>query len=82
MRSSRAPSPAGVSNYHDFGYNVDTFPAPAEQLRAYKDELHIRMGGIRKPRLGNTDLLNEARGKGYLLPGGGKALPESAYLGV
>ena len=59
-----------MANYHDFGYNVDTFPSPSEQLQQYRDDLHIRMGGIRKPRLGNTDLLNEARGKGYLLPGG------------
>jgi len=27
------------------------------------------MGGIRKPRLGNTELLKFAKSKGYILPG-------------
>jgi len=63
-------SPQGESWYQDFGYNADTFPSPAEQLASYRKDLHIRMGGIRKPRLGNTALLDEARTKGFLLPGG------------
>ena len=68
--SDYAFPPPGVSNYHDFGYNNATFPQPKAQLTDYADNLHIRMGGIRKPRLGNTDLLVEAAAKGYLLPGG------------
>ena len=62
--------PEGYDWYHDFGYNSATFPAPAEQLGSYRKDLHFRMGGIRKPRLGNTALLDEARSKGFLLPGG------------
>ena len=62
--------PQGFPWYHDFGFSPQTFPEPAPQLASYRKDLHFRMGGIRKPRLGNTDLLNEARAKGFLLPGG------------
>ena len=62
--------PAGFPWYHDFGFSDATFPQPSQQLDAYRHDLHIRMGGIRKPRLGNTALLDEARQKGFLLPGG------------
>lgn len=70
-------SPQGVPSYQDFGYNPATFPEPAAQLASYRDDLHIRMGGIRKPRLGNSALLDEARRKGYLLPGGEAAASAS-----
>ena len=62
--------PQGFPWYDDFGFSSSTFPDPQQQLSEYKSELNIRMGGIRKPRLGNTALLNEARAKGFLLPGG------------
>jgi alpha-glucosidase len=61
--------PAGEPWYHDFGYHNATFPNPKEQLRSYREDLHFRMGGIRKPRLGNTELLDYARSKNWILPG-------------
>lgn len=62
--------PSGEPSYQDFGYNEATFPSPKEQLALYASELHFHMGGIRKPRLGSSALLLEARAKGLLLPGG------------
>mmetsp|Transcript_136081 Transcript_136081/g.339375 ORF Transcript_136081/g.339375 Transcript_136081/m.339375 type:complete len:769 (-) Transcript_136081:88-2394(-) len=61
--------PHGTSYYKDFGFNSATFPAPKHQLARYAKK-DFRMGGIRKPRLGNTHLLNMARSKGWILPGG------------
>ena len=63
-------APSGRQDYFDFGYSSATFPAPRTQLASYRRDLHVRMGGIRKPRLGNSELLREARAKGFLLPGG------------
>jgi hypothetical protein len=51
-------------------YGATTFPEPQQQFQSYREDRHIRFGGIRKPRLGNTALLNEARQKGFVLPGG------------
>lgn len=62
--------PEGHPTYHDFGYNHATLPTAKAQLSKYYDTWHFRMGGIRKPRLGNTQLLDEARSMGLLLPGG------------
>jgi len=62
--------PNGETWYDDFGFAKATFPEPQQQLTQYHDDLHFRMGGIRKPRLGNTDLLNFARSKGWIFPGG------------
>lgn len=56
--------------YDDFGFNPVTFPDPAGQLKSYHEDLHFHMGGIRKPRLGNTATLAMAKAAGYLLPGG------------
>lgn len=55
----------GVDGYTDFGYNNVTFPNPQDQLKLYHDELKVRFGGIRKPRLGNKDLLVMARSKNW-----------------
>jgi len=64
-------SPAGEPWYDDFGFAKATFPEPAAQLAEYHAEpLGYHMGGIRKPRLGNTALLKEALAKGFILPGG------------
>ena len=73
--------PKGFSDYHDFGYNNVTLPDPVAQLKSYRNDLHYRFGGIRKPRLGNTELLNEARSLGLMLPGGegGGSLNAHAY---
>lgn len=45
--------PKGSPSFQDFTYNNITFPAPVQQLQQYHTDLHVRFGGIRKPRLGN-----------------------------
>jgi len=60
----------GESDFSDFGFNPVTFPDPAAQLKTYRAKYHVRFSGIRKPRLGNTGLLEQARASGWLLPGG------------
>ena len=55
----------GSPTYTDFGYGPATFPDPAAQLKQYHDELHMRFGGIRKPRLGNSELLVMAHSKNW-----------------
>lgn len=67
--SDYAFAPEGEPWYHDFEYWNVTFPQPVTQLSTYRDVLNFRMGGIRKPRLGNTAALEMARSKGWLLPG-------------
>jgi alpha-glucosidase len=60
--------PLGKPWYTDFGYNARLFPDPQSQLPYYRDELHVKFGGLRKPRLGNTELLEQATAKGWILP--------------
>lgn len=79
--SDYTSTPLGLANYHDFGYNPLTFPDPAAQLSEYASALHVRMGGIRKPRLANPALLAEARGLGLLLPGCERSLLRSPRSG-
>lgn len=59
----------GSPTFVDFSYNAAVWPAPLEQLVEYHTKWNVRFGGIRKPRLGNSDLLTMAKGKGWLLPG-------------
>eukprot|EP01012_Entosiphon_sulcatum_P028013 TRINITY_DN3384_c0_g1_i1.p1 TRINITY_DN3384_c0_g1~~TRINITY_DN3384_c0_g1_i1.p1 ORF type:complete len:742 (-),score=126.42 TRINITY_DN3384_c0_g1_i1:48-2273(-) len=59
----------GSPTFVDFGYNNVTFPAPVQQLQQYHNDFHLRFGGIRKPRLGNSDLLVMAKNKGWLIGG-------------
>jgi len=63
-------APSGKSWYKDFGFSKGTLPHPKEQLSAYERESHVRIGGSRKPRLGNTNFLDTAHAKGWTLPGG------------
>ena len=61
--------PAGEAGFTDFGWNPAVFPDPAAQL----SELHdagVRFVGIRKPRLGNADLLKFVRSKDWDFRGG------------
>jgi len=58
---------AGASNFQDFSFNNKTFPNPTDQLKLYRDQLNMRFGGIRKPRLGNSDSLVMAKTKGWLV---------------
>jgi alpha-glucosidase len=62
----------GDPNYFDFGYNNITFPPPQGPLIAhYRSAYNVRFGGIRKPRLGNSDALVMAQSKGWLMGQGG-----------
>lgn len=65
--------PTGAANYSDFSYNAALFPPPAAAplIAHYRDAYGVRFGGIRKPRLGNTALLAEARSQGWMLGQGG-----------
>jgi alpha-glucosidase len=62
--------PKGKAEFLDFASNPKTFPDLARQLTGYHNEKHVRMGGIRKPRLGNTQNIEMAKGKGWIFPGG------------
>ncbi len=58
---SHAPTPT-------FSWNNITWPAPAAALVSrYRSQYNVRFGGIRKPRLGNSDLLVMAQSKGWLM---------------
>jgi alpha-glucosidase len=65
--------PKGVAGYSDFGWNTNLFPEPAKQIRDYKNQ-GVHFVGIRKPRLGNTDLLAMLRARHWNLEekGGGQ----------
>jgi hypothetical protein len=63
--------PTGYPWYNDFGYYNVTFPQPQIQLANYhKSPYNFKMGGIRKPRLGNTASISYAMSQGWILPGG------------
>lgn len=53
----------GKPDFKDFSYNPTTFPNPVAQLTSYHKDLNLRFGGIRKPRLGNSDSLTMAKRK-------------------
>jgi alpha-glucosidase len=58
----------GSPSFVDFKYNSVLFPSPVSQLNDYHNNFKVRFGGIRKPRLGNSDLLATVKNKGWLLP--------------
>eukprot|EP00429_Kryptoperidinium_foliaceum_P020597 CAMPEP_0176048522 /NCGR_PEP_ID=MMETSP0120_2-20121206/24104_1 /TAXON_ID=160619 /ORGANISM="Kryptoperidinium foliaceum, Strain CCMP 1326" /LENGTH=755 /DNA_ID=CAMNT_0017381941 /DNA_START=84 /DNA_END=2351 /DNA_ORIENTATION=+ len=77
-----AYNPEGKPYYTDFGYNPKLFDEPAAQLATYQNDFHIRFGGIRKPRIGNSGMLTDLRAKGWILPNGepaGTYPPEGHY---
>ncbi|RYE07510.1 MAG: hypothetical protein EOP51_33835, partial [Sphingobacteriales bacterium] len=55
----------GKADFTDFTFNPKLFPHPAKQIAALKSQ-GIKSIGIRKPRLGNTALLDTARANGWL----------------
>ncbi len=61
---------AGETNFSDFGWNPLLFPEPAAQLADYKAQ-GVRVVGIRKPRMGNSETLKMIRAKGWDLPQAG-----------
>jgi alpha-glucosidase len=60
-------APAGETNFSDFGWNAALFPEPAAQVAEYKAQ-GVRVVGIRKPRLGDSETLQMIRAKGWNLP--------------
>ena len=72
--------PTGSPTFQDFTYNPVTFPDNGANIVAkYRDELHLRFGGIRKPRLGNSALIAMAEQKGWSVrqPSGGNGGPRN-----
>mmetsp|Transcript_41321 Transcript_41321/g.108534 ORF Transcript_41321/g.108534 Transcript_41321/m.108534 type:complete len:735 (-) Transcript_41321:84-2288(-) len=70
--------------FNDFDWHNTTFPAPREQMQKYRD-MGFRYAGIRKPRLGNSELLADASSKGWILPQGepgGDPFGSSGFYGV
>lgn len=61
------PPNTGKSYYDDFGFNEVLFPEPRYQLSDYESRYHIKVAGIRKPRMGNSATIAEARKNGWLL---------------
>jgi alpha-glucosidase len=59
----------GLPNWKDFSFNPKLFPDPSGQIAAMKAN-GVHFVGIRKPRLGNSDLLKMARSGGWILAPG------------
>lgn len=60
---------AGSTNYTDFSWNPLLFPEPEKQVA----DLHahgVHVLGIRKPRLGNSELLTQLRERGWISTAG------------
>lgn len=54
----------GLPGFEDFGWNTNLFPNPAKQIKMYQQE-GVHFVGIRKPRMGNSDVLAMMRAKGW-----------------
>ncbi|CAK9112108.1 unnamed protein product [Durusdinium trenchii] len=61
----------GEAWYEDFGWNPELFPSPAQQLKTYLLDQQLFVAGIRKPRLGNRQLLHLAKERKWIAPEGG-----------
>jgi alpha-glucosidase len=59
--------PEGKPDFVDFDWNPILFPDPKGQVAGFAQN-GLRMVGIRKPRLGNSDNLTLARNKGWIIP--------------
>ena len=58
--------PEGEAAFDDFGWNTNLFSDPAGQIEEYKSQ-GVHFVGIRKPRMGNSDVLAMIRAKGWNL---------------
>jgi alpha-glucosidase len=56
----------GKTGYSDFDFNPRLFPHPAKQIADYNKQ-GLKFIGIRKPRLGDSILLDSARTNGWLV---------------
>ena len=57
--------PEGKADFTDFSFNPALFPDPAAQIAKMRAN-GIHFVGIRKPRIGNTAVLNDLRAKGWI----------------
>ena len=57
----------GDPEFSDFSWNPKLLPDPIPQIATFAQQ-GLQIIGIRKPRLGNSDNLSMARGKGWILP--------------
>lgn len=55
---------AGEAGFADFGWNTNLFPDSADEIKTFAAQ-NVRFVGIRKPRLGNDELLKMVRAKGW-----------------
>ena len=55
----------GNADFVDFSWNPKLLPDPAKQIADFQAQ-GLQIVGIRKPRLGNADLLKMARDKGWI----------------
>jgi hypothetical protein len=69
----------GDPAFTDFWFNNITFPEPLAQLPQYHNDLHLRFGGIRKPRLGNSASLVMARSKNWTI---GQVLVQAIVIAI
>ena len=59
--------PEGLQDYPDFRFgNKKTFPDVYAQTSEYRAR-NVKFGGIRKPRLGDSDLISQAREKQWTM---------------
>jgi alpha-glucosidase len=72
---------AGAANYADFSWNPALFPEPEKQIAAMHAQ-GVQAVGIRKPRLGNSDVLVQLRAKGWIQAAAAQsALGRGAFAG-
>jgi alpha-glucosidase len=57
----------GKPDFADFSWNDTLFPDPAAQVAGFAQN-GLKMIGIRKPRLGNSDNVALAKSKGWIVP--------------
>jgi len=69
---------AGTANYGDFSWNPALFPEPEKQIAALHAQ-GVQAIGIRKPRLGNSEVLAQLRGRGWIHASAG--LDNGAFAG-
>jgi len=73
--------PVGEPWYDDFGYHPNIFTEPRKQLQAYHEDFRVRVGAIRKPRLGNPSNLEVARANGWMAaPGGPETYADGRWI--
>lgn len=66
----------GLPDFHDFSWNTNLFPDPAEQIARYQAE-GVHCVCIRKPRMGNAETLAMIRANHWNLPISDRAKFES-----